>query len=68
MIDMIQYGYRIYDGSDGELHLDQIFDGRVYPLQPAPEDHDKKRGYYGPRFEYLGEEEPEAAEEPEAEV
>jgi hypothetical protein len=51
---MIEYGYRIYDGADGELHFDQIVDGRVYPLQPEPADEKRRRGYYSPDFDYLG--------------
>lgn len=56
----MEFGYRLYDGSDGELHLDQIVAGRVYPLQPAPEDAARERGYYAPDFTtYLGAAEPE---------
>jgi hypothetical protein len=59
-------GYRLYRGLDDRLHLDQIVGGRVYPLQPNADDAERPVGFYGPDFKYLGEEEPEAAEEPEA--
>ena len=54
----MKYGYRLYEGSDGKLHLDQIFMGQVVGLKPAPEDAAKPRGYYDPKMNYLGEEEP----------
>jgi len=59
-------GYRLYQGLDGRLHLDQIIEGRVYPLQPNADDAERPVGFYGPDFSYLGAEEPGGAEEPEA--
>jgi hypothetical protein len=55
---MIDYGYRIYDGSDGTLHFDQIVAGRVYPLKPLPADEQMRRGYYSPDMHWLGDTEP----------
>ena len=53
---MIENGYRIYDGLDGRLHFDQIVQGQVYPLKPEASDARLERGFYGPDFTYLGNE------------
>jgi predicted ABC-type ATPase len=51
---MIDNGYRLYTGLDGNLHLDQIVAGRIYPLRPEASDAKLPQGFYTPDFTYLG--------------
>ena len=53
----ITNGFRIFVGPDGETNLDQILDGRVFPLIPNAEDLKKPLGYYDADFKLVEEEE-----------
>jgi hypothetical protein len=47
-------GFRLYLGDDGDLRLDQLVGGMVYPLEPSEEDQSKKLGYYDEDFKFKG--------------
>ncbi len=49
----ITNGFRVFVGPDGETNLDQILDGRVFPLIPNAEDHRRQLGYYDADFKLV---------------